>query len=156
MTADGKSKIIFEITIKISCFFFFLFFSTSIHAQFSGCWTGSVVQVEDGIEAEYPYEICLNQKNGNIQGISYIRVGEVYAEMTMTAHIHSKNYLRFQETKILDSEKYPGSEWCLKKAHLLLKKEGENLILEGVWQAKVSFGDCTPGTMRLVRRIPQA
>lgn len=156
MTASRKSIKYFELSIPFSFFLIFIFFSPPIHAQFTGCWTGSVVQVENGVEAEYPYEICLNQKKGNIEGISYIRVGEVYAEMAMTAHIHSKNYLRFQETKILDSEKYPGSEWCLKKAHLLLKKENDRLILEGVWQAKVSFGDCTPGTMRLVRRIPQA
>ncbi len=156
MTAERKSRKFLELRLYFGFFFVLIFNLNVLHAQFTGCWTGSVVQVENGVSAEYPYEICLNQKNESIEGVSYIRVGEVYAEMALKATIHSKNYLRFQEVKILDSEKYPGSEWCLKKAHLLLKKDKEELILEGVWQAKVSFGDCTPGTMRLVRKVPQA
>lgn len=156
MTADRKSKNFLQLSIHFYVFFIFIFSSTVLQAQFTGCWKGSVVQVEEGVEATYPYEVCFNQKGDSVEGVSYIRVGKVYAEMQLTAKIHGKNYIRFQETKILDSEKHPGSEWCLKKAHLLLKRKNGKMVLDGVWQAKVSFGDCTPGTMHLTRKIPQA
>lgn len=157
MTAIGKSINFLELTLF---FIFFLTFLTPLpfYAQhtFTGCWGGKVVQLENGVEASYPYEICLNQHEKAIKGVSYIRVGEVYAEMELTGTIINGNYLRFKEVNIIESENYPGSEWCLKSAHLLHKTKKNKQTLEGVWQAKVSFGDCTPGTMRLERKVPQA
>jgi len=117
--------------------------------EFSGLWTGTITQEEGDQSIPFKFELYLKQDGNTVYGRSYVYADDIYAEMEVQGEIHSNFYLHFEELKIVDSEVHEGMEWCIKSGHLVLKKTGEILRLEGAWRGQTSFSACTPGKVRL-------
>ncbi|MEM9889150.1 MAG: hypothetical protein AAF849_24980 [Bacteroidota bacterium] len=124
--------------------------------DFSGLWKGIITQDEGGYKTEYGFELYLQQEGSRVVGRSYVVDGTLYAEMDLKGNIYNKNYLRFQELKIVDFTIVENMEWCIKKGHLILQFKGDKAYLTGVWKGITSFGDCIPGRIELERKIIRA
>ncbi|MFK7808599.1 MAG: hypothetical protein AB8F74_12415 [Saprospiraceae bacterium] len=125
----------------------------------SGFWSGVTTQDgeinEDGEKEEITYDIQLHlqDKNGKVSGTSIISGHEIHATIEVEGTFEAGMSLLLKDTEIKDNivKQDVQMEWCLKNYILLLKKENEELILEGHWHGKTSFMDCTPGRVVLKR-----
>lgn len=124
--------------------------------DFSGLWTGVITQEDSGQSTEFKFELYLKQTGDKVTGRSYVSADGIHAEMELSGTIYSGFYLHFQESKIVQSEVHEGMEWCIKNGHLVFKKEGAVYKLEGAWRGTTSFNACTPGKVRLKKKIPRA
>lgn len=122
----------------------------------TGSWVGTITQDEGGYRSVYEFEMYLKQEGDEIIGRSYVYVDNIYAEMELKGELHSGFFFRFQETKMLDYEKFEGMEWCIKKGQLLIKLDKDQWIMDGYWQGNTSFSDCIPGKVKLRRIKPRA
>jgi hypothetical protein len=134
-------------------FFVSIFSLSSLYGQynFSGHWKGIITKVEQGIVTKFQFELYLVQRGTKVVGRSYVRSGSMYAEMGIEGDIYNKEYLRFQETKIVESKIEPSLEWCIKKGHLIIK----NNTISGVWEGNTTFSTCAPGRIELTKVPPQ-
>ena len=129
---------------------------SSAQDKFDGLWTGTITQEEGGESIPFRFELYLKQDGDRVTGRSYVFADGIYAEMELEGDIHSDFYLHFQELKIVDSEVHEGMEWCIKSGHLVLKRKGKTLRLEGAWRGKTSFSSCTPGKVLLEKEEDRA
>lgn len=125
-------------------------------ADFSGLWTGTITQDEGGYRSEYKFEMYLHQSGTKIYGRSYVYDDDLYAVMDLTGSVYNDNYLRFQESKIVDFTTVEGMEWCIKRGHLILKRQFGNTKITGVWKGDTGFSACIPGKIFLERTTAQA
>ncbi|NJL74999.1 MAG: hypothetical protein HC892_08165 [Saprospiraceae bacterium] len=140
----------------ITLFFGMFFVLCSSAAQVSGQWKGVITQNEGGYKSKYNFEMYFHQKGNLLRGRSYVYVDNIYVEMELEGIITNGDYIKFQETKMVDSKIVEGLEWCVKGGYLILKKEKDTYILTGIWNGFTSFGTCIPGRIELKRVVPQA
>jgi len=122
----------------------------------SGLWKGTITQNEGGYRSTYDLELYIFQDGKEISGRSYVMVDNIYAEMVIEGDVKANLYLKIRDTHILDHQEREGMEWCIKDYQLLLKREGELLRLEGLWQGSTSFSTCVPGKINLKKVSPRA
>jgi hypothetical protein len=75
--------------------------------------------------------------------------------MELEGVVSGGNYLKFQETKMIEAKVSDGMEWCIKGGYLILKKEKNTYTLSGIWNGFTSFSSCIPGRIELKRVVPQ-
>ncbi|NJK83858.1 MAG: hypothetical protein HC912_08645 [Saprospiraceae bacterium] len=63
------------------------------HCQydFSGHWKGIITKVENGVVTKFQFELYLVQRGIKVVGRSYVRSGDMYAEMEIEGEIYNKN-----------------------------------------------------------------
>lgn len=137
----------------LTCFLLNLFFSAHILAQttdFSGVWTGVLLQNAGGLAEKYKFSITISQDaKGNITGSSKIEIHDAkdYGVISLTGKAQ-KNGVTIQEHKLIEHKLRENAYWCIKNYTLQYNKKNEQL--SGNWTAE---GDCEPGTMELTRQI---
>ncbi len=134
-------------------FFISISSMSSLYGQynFSGHWKGIITKVEQGVVTKFQFELYLVQRGTRVVGRSYVKSGSMYAEMEIEGDIYNKEYLKFQETKIVESKIEPSLEWCIKKGHLIIKSN----TISGVWEGNTTFSNCSPGRIELTKVPPQ-
>lgn len=157
---DGKSYNIlnskssnFTKKIVFLVFFMSVLGTSLLHGQynFNGYWKGIITKVEYGVVTKFQFELYLVQRGTKVVGRSYVKSGSMYAEMEIEGEIYNKEYLKFQETKIVESKIEDSLEWCIKKGHLIIK----NNTISGVWEGNTTFSTCAPGRIELTKVPPQ-
>jgi hypothetical protein len=139
-------------TLTFVSFAFFL----QAQADFSGHWTGVITQDEGGYKSEYRFELFLNQNGTRVYGRSYVFDEGLYAVMELRGTIYNNDYLRFQETKMVDFTVVENMEWCIKRGDIVLKSGFRKEYITGLWKGVSSMGDCVPGQIKLEREAAQA
>ena len=141
-------------------FFLVFLFPAALLAQttnsIDGFWEGTITQDENGNRVNYKIEMTLVQKGNKVTGRSKVYFEEIYAVMTLEGEFSGKTFFKYHETEILDYKVRPNLEWCIKKAELILKKEGNSWLLEGLWEGTTSSGDCVPGRVYLKKGLIRA
>jgi hypothetical protein len=122
----------------------------------SGLWKGAITQNQGGYRPNYDFEIFLNQKGNKVSGRSYVFVDNIYAVVELAGEFTGANTLRIKETRIVDSKKTDGLEWCIKIYDLTFSKAGGGVKLSGPWTGQTPSGPCIPGTVTLTRKIARA
>ena len=123
---------------------------------FVGKWKGVITQNDGGYRSLYDFEMYFRQVGRNLEGRSYVKVDEIYAEMELTAFVMDDKTIQFTEVKIVDSKKVDNLEWCFKSGKLTLVKELGQLKLVDPWEGFSAYGPCIPGRIILVKEIPRA
>lgn len=149
-----KKLLSFFVKTTITCLFVCLLGIPSLYSQhnFNGYWRGTIIKTEYGVVTKFQFELYLVQRGTKVIGRSYVSLGSMYAEMEIEGEIYNGEYLKFQETKIVEYEIEPSLEWCIKKGHLVIK----NNFISGVWEGNTTFSVCMPGRIELTRVPPQA
>jgi len=146
--------------IIITTFFLILFLGAdgqNKKNKLTGQWKGIVTQESEGEPSiEYEFEVYLRQDGKNITGESYVKYEDIFAKMELTGKIKGKRMVYLKETEILDHRKTEDLEWCMKICHLMVKYDGEDIILEGFWFGNSVIGACVPGKVELRKQIPRA
>ena len=140
-------------------FFIILFLlPITLNAQpkLSGTWKGIITQNEGGWRSNYDFELVIDQDGKTFSGRSIVRIDDIYAVMEMQGEISNDAFVRFQESRIMESKSVEGIEWCIKRGQLLLKQEEDGWKLEGFWQGSTSFSTCIPGKIFLKKVKPRA
>lgn len=122
----------------------------------NGFWEGTITQDENGNRINYKIELTLVQQGNKITGRSKVYHEEIYAVMSLEGRLNGKTFFTYRETEILDYTIRPNLEWCIKKAELILKKDGNFWLLEGLWEGTTSSGDCVPGRVYLKKGLNRA
>ncbi|MEL6717547.1 MAG: hypothetical protein AAFP82_02440 [Bacteroidota bacterium] len=138
------------------CLFLFFGLSSIAQGNFNGLWKGTITQNDGGYKSNYDFELYLHQDGKTVYGRSYVFDGELYAEMELKGEVYNDNYLRFQETKIVDHTIGENMEWCIKRGQLLLSYKKNDAYISGLWKGKTSFSDCIPGRIELKKEILRA
>lgn len=128
----------------------------SAQTNLSGTWKGIITQDEGGYRSTYDFELVIKQDGNKISGKSYVRIDDIFAVMELEGEFSGGVIFRFQETAIIDSKKFEGLEWCVKRGQLLFKQDKEGLKLEGFWQGVTEFSTCIPGKIFLKKANPRA
>ncbi|MBX2929837.1 MAG: hypothetical protein KF852_18530 [Saprospiraceae bacterium] len=122
----------------------------------SGLWKGSITQNQGGYRPNYDFEIYLNQKGNKISGRSYVFVDKIYAVVELSGEFTGANTIRIRESRIVDSKKTDGLEWCIKTYDLTFSKASGVVKLSGPWTGQTPSGPCIPGTVILTRKFARA
>jgi hypothetical protein len=85
-----------------------------------------------------------------------VKIDDIFASMELEGEFSGGVIFRFQETAIVDSKKFEGLEWCVKRGQLLFKQDKEGWKLEGFWQGVTEFSTCIPGKIFLKKANPRA
>lgn len=125
-------------------------------ADISGTWKGIITQNEGGFRANYDFEMVIKQEGKKITGRSYVRLDNIFCTMELEGEMGRKGYFRFKETRMVDSKKIEGLEWCIKRGQLLLNTDDEVWKLEGFWQGDTEYSSCIPGKVFLKKSVPRA
>ena len=127
-------------------------------SDISGHWEGTITRDEGGGKRTvFKMELDLTQNGKDVTGTSYVHAeGEkrIYsANMSLVGRVN-KNYLKYEEQKILNYDPIPDAEWCVKKCELRYSfPKGTTPTLEGVWEGKAgSTGSCIPGRIFLQKK----
>ena len=91
-------------------------------SDIAGHWEGTITRDEGGGKRTvFKMELDLTQKGKDITGISYVHAEttkRIYsANMSLVGRLN-KNYLKYEEQKILNYDPIPDAEWCVKKCEL--------------------------------------
>ena len=126
----------------------------------SGHWEGTITRDEGGGKrTTYNMDLDINQKGKTLTGISYVHYDDgtkkYHAKMEVTGKI-SGSYVKYLETKMLQADSIPNSDWCVKKADLIHRIQNSSPTLEGIWEGATSFGECVPGRIFLQKKLPKA
>lgn len=121
----------------------------------SGLWKGIITQNEGGYKPKYEFEIFLHQKGNQLHGRSYVYVDNIYAIVELQGEIHG-NEVILQETRIVDSRKIPGLEWCVKAYKLTYSAPNRTPTLSGSWTGHTQGIPCVPGSVVLSRKAARA
>lgn len=145
----------------ITIFSLFLFLGADAQSKKSknilnGQWSGIVTQEKDGGSTIYKFEVYIAQDGKKITGRSYVEYEDIYAIMDFEGSIKAGKMVFLEETNIVDYKKTKDVEWCMKKCQLMLKYDGEQLVLEGFWQGSSVIGACIPGKVKLTMEEPRA
>ncbi len=131
---------------------------TGLSAQklnLSGLWKGVITQNEGGYRSRYEFEIFLHQKGNQLHGRSYVYVDNIYAIVELQGEIQG-NEVFIQETRIVDSRKVPGLEWCIKTYKLTFSTPNQTPTLSGSWTGYAQNMPCVPGAVMLSRKAARA
>ncbi len=125
--------------------------------QLAGYWSGELTQNAGGYAAKYFFSLQLRQSGDQLTGIASVTLGDIQAEMQLTARQLSNGSWRFAEQVLLRSKQPEEIEWCLKTYDLrLVKGEDGNWYLKGPWWGNSPSGPCVPGNIILSRPGPRA
>jgi hypothetical protein len=125
--------------------------------ELNGNWSGKgTVDHGFGLRSEFEYELILEQKkNGTVTGVSitFLTIdGKRYCAKALVEGKMSKTYLNCAEKYNITEDKLPDSGWIpFVKMELILKNEGENATLEGLYECS----DGSHGRIILKRKPPQ-
>ncbi len=122
----------------------------------TGYWEGVLTQNHGGFSPEYKFELYLYQKGDEIVGRAVVSVDDIFVDMDIVGEIHSGLLLQIKDVKIVNDKRKDGMEWCMKEYQAILKRNGNDLELNGHWQGKTSFSDCIPGKISLKKSTPRA
>ncbi|MEM9918213.1 MAG: hypothetical protein AAF990_08970 [Bacteroidota bacterium] len=127
-------------------------------ANIAGQWEGVATQNEGGFRSEYKLQLFLFQKGDSITGRSYVTIddAQIYVDMEVKGSIHSGILIRMSDIRMIDFKVKEGMEWCNKRYQLVVKREDNELVIEGYWQGDTSFSSCVPGRIYLRRYAPRA
>ncbi|MFZ2900759.1 MAG: hypothetical protein WA004_19150 [Saprospiraceae bacterium] len=147
-----------NLTIKYGLICLALSFPLLLAGQInlSGTWKGIITQDEGGYRSTYDFELVIKQDGNKITGRSFVKIDDIFATMELEGEFSGGVIFRFQETAIVDSKKFDGLEWCVKRGQLLFKQDKEGWKLEGFWQGVTEFTTCIPGKIFLKKANPRA
>lgn len=130
------------------------FLAVTCFAQsgYSGQWKGTISQNSGGYRPQYEFEIYLRQKGNKLSGRSYVFVENIYAVVELAGEITGPNTIRIVETRIVDSKKTAGLEWCIKTYSLTRSKSGNTVKLSGPWTGHTNGTPCISGVVTLSRK----
>ncbi len=140
----------------LSCLLLFLPILLAGQINLSGTWKGIITQDGGGYRSTYDFEMIIKQDGNKITGRSLVKVDDIHATMELEGEFSGGVIFRFQETAIIDSKKFEGLEWCVKRGQLLFKQNKEGWKLEGFWQGVTEFNACIPGKISLKKVNPRA
>lgn len=124
--------------------------------DFTGTWTGVLTQNTGGYAPEYEFTLYLKQDGKQISGRSYVKFGEIHAEMKLKGQLVGDKAIHWEESEIISHWKHENMEWCYKEATLFIVAQGKEDKLEGPWSGKTVDSDCIPGKIMLKRTSPRA
>ena len=135
-----------------------LFFSGLLHAQnanVSGLWKGVITQNSGGYRPKYDFEIFLHQKGNKITGRSYVFIENIYAVLELSGEVNGNSIL-LRESRIVDSRKVEGLEWCIKSYKLNYSRTSQKSQLLGTWEGHTGGDPCIQGNISLSRKFSRA
>lgn len=127
----------------------------------SGHWEGTGTRDEGGGKRTvFPVELEVVQKGKEITGVSIVRfengAKNYQAKMEIKGKL-TKTFLSYIETRVMNADSIPNTNWCVKKANLIYRENKGMPTLEGIWDGITQDGKpCTPGRIFLQRRPPRA
>lgn len=127
----------------------------------SGHWEGTGTRDEGGGKRTvFPVELEVAQKGKEISGVSIVRfengTKNYQAKMEIKGKL-TKTFLSYIETRVMNADSIPNTNWCVKKADLIYRENKGMPTLEGIWDGITQDGKpCTPGRIFLQRRPPRA
>ncbi len=128
--------------------------------DFEGVWVGKITRDEGGGQrAEFDMKLELKQNGKRVTGVSSITFQlnnkDYSAKMEITGKA-SGQFLRYIETRIITADSIPSTEWCMKKAELILKIQEGRPSLEGLWEGFTTGAkQCLPGRIFLQKPKPR-
>ncbi|MEQ8703521.1 MAG: hypothetical protein RIC19_06360 [Phaeodactylibacter sp.] len=129
---------------------------TQAQYDFTGTWEGVLTQNTGGYAPEYEFTLYLQQEGNQITGRSYVKYGNIFAEMKLTGQLVGDKAIHWEESAIIDNWKHENMEWCYKQATLFIVAQGKEDKLEGPWSGNTGQSDCIPGKIMLKRTSPRA
>ena len=129
---------------------------TQAQYDFTGTWTGTLTQNTGGYAPEYEFTLYLQQEGKKITGRSYVKYGNIFAEMKLEGQLVGDKAIHWEESKIIDHWKHENMEWCYKEATLFIVAQGKEDKLEGPWSGNTGDAECIPGKIMLRRTSPRA
>ena len=139
---------------KIYLFLYIILLNgASLQAQknFGGNWEGTITMEREGqIVFSSKFVLSLIQDSSRVEGRSCVWNENAKALFSVSGTIKD-NQLTINDLKAIESDQIPLGEWCLKSMLLRLIPQRKHDKLEGSWQGKTSFSQCTPGKIALKR-----
>ncbi len=103
-------------------------FGLSAQSQpLTGVWLGKLIQNSEPPFGEYRFRLELKQNGNIVRGYSYINMldsAEIFGRMRLEG-IYKNGKFTFHELDIVQSKHLPNWDWCLKRAELGVKQQGE-------------------------------
>jgi hypothetical protein len=158
---------VFIIQIQLSFFTQTMFpsffnFKKEEKIDISGRWDGTITRDEGGGKRTvFGMEVDIKQKNKDLTGYAIVSFDDgakkYFAKMDFKGKI-SGTYIKYVENNIISADSIPGAEWCIKKAELIYKIQGNTPKLEGIWEGWISNNKqpCIPGRIDLMKKPPRA
>jgi len=115
----------------------------------SGIWVGELTQNEGGIADKFEFSMQLRQNGMFMSGTSYVKLGEIWAEMELSGYQLANGSWKLTETKILRAQKPEDLSWCMKLYEVRAAYSPTGMTLHGPWWGSSEFGPCIPGSVRL-------
>jgi hypothetical protein len=124
----------------------------TLEADLNGVWVGLLLQNPGGIAREFEFSMQLNHNGIFLNGTSFVRFGDIWAEMELSGYQQQNGSWKLTETKILRGKKPEDLSWCLKRYELRVSYTADGIVIHGPWWGSSGFGPCIPGSVRLVRK----
>lgn len=122
----------------------------------SGTWVGALYQDAGGIADEFEFNMEIRQIGPSINGTSYVKLGDIWAEMEFSGFLQANGSWKINEFRVVRAEKPEALSWCMKRFLLTLGYTKRGLLLSGPWWGNSQFGPCVPGSVRLERKTKRA
>jgi hypothetical protein len=137
---------------KIYLFLCIIFLSLTLsqaQTNYSGNWEGTITMEKQGkIVATFKFVLYLMQDSSHIEGRSWTWYNESKVIFSIKGTCEN-NQLNINDMQAIEADAIPSGEWCSKTMQLHLIQHRKNTKLEGTWQGKTSFSQCTPGKIYL-------
>jgi len=121
-------------------------------SNISGTWVGELYQDAGGIADKFELSMEIRQIGLSIKGTSYVKLGDIWAEMEFSGYEQANGSWKLSEFKVVRAEKPEALSWCMKRYNLTLEFTASGKILNGPWWGNSEFGPCVPGSVRLRRK----
>ncbi|MFT4664125.1 MAG: hypothetical protein ACI8YQ_003451 [Polaribacter sp.] len=133
-------------------------FAPAKSLNLSGFWEGTITQDQTYYTTDFDIQLFLTDKDGKISGTSIINGEGINAQIDLEGTCESGISLLLQDVEIKENTVKDGMEmeWCLKNYILSIRREKDQIILEGHWNGKTSFDVCTPGKVYLKKGVERA
>lgn len=118
----------------------------------SGTWVGELYQDAGGIAEKFEFSMQIRQIGPAVKGTTYVKLGEIWAEMEFSGFEQTNGSWKFTEFKVVRAEKPEALSWCMKRFNLTVDFTVEGLILSGPWWGNSEFGPCIPGSVKLRKK----
>jgi hypothetical protein len=133
------------------CIIFFWAVDLQAQENFGGNWEGIITMEREGkVVASFKFILNLIQDSTHVEGRSCVWNENAKAIFSVSGTIKN-NQLIINDLKTIEADPIPAGEWCLKAMQLQLIPHRKHDKLEGAWQGKTSFSQCTPGKVALKR-----
>lgn len=136
-------------------------FGSELSAQtqpLTGVWLGKLIQNHEPPFGEYRFRLELKQNGNIVKGFSYINMmdsAQIFGRMNLEG-IYKNGKFTFHELEIVQAKHLPNWDWCLKRAELTIKQQGEYFRMQGGVEGYVDDYPCQPGKIILEKLNPQA